>query len=157
MVGIKPIQQGVVAQKDFKINLEISKIRITFVSSNKNNNTMSNFALVPTSMETSQPICGGFGNQPLEYTPWVYLHGSLENLACSEGGWDKFKWVGSAPTSEGVYTCTAIFGDTDFHRVSVTAFLWEVYGKLTGLVVADDDDEQMLYALKQFKAKSDFI
>ena len=121
------------------------------------NNT---FALVPTSMETSNPICGGFGNQPLEYTPWVYLHGSLESSAASQGGWDKFKWVGSAPTSEGVYTCTAIMGDEE--RVSVTAFLWSAkFGqgltKLTGLIVADDDDEQMLYALKQFKAKSDFL
>ena len=118
------------------------------------------FAILPTSMETSQPTCVRFENEKTEYTPWVYLHGSLESSAASEGGWDKFKWVGSAPTSEGVYTCTAIMGDEE--RVSVTAFLWYAkFGqgltKLTGLVVADDDDEQMLYALKQFKAKSDFI
>ena len=123
------------------------------------NNT---FAIVPTSMETANPIWNGFGNQPLEYTPWVYLHGKLEKIASRNGGWDKFKWVGSAPTAEGIYTCIGIVGDVDEERLSVTAFLWNAkFGhgltKLTGLIVADDDDESLLYALKQYKAKSDFI
>ena len=122
-----------------------------------NNNT---FFLVPTKMENSEPICGGFGTMQLEYTPWVYLHGSLEKEAASQGGWDKFKWVGTAPTAEGIYTCTAAV--TELDRISVTAFLWNAkFGhgltKLTGLIVADDDDESLLYALKQYKAKSDFI
>jgi hypothetical protein len=118
------------------------------------------FAVLPTSMETSQPTCVRFVNEKTEYTPWVYLHGSLESSAASQGGWDKFRWLESAPTSEGIHNCVAII--TDDIIVSATAFLWNAkFGqgltKLTGLVVADDDSQSLLYALKQFKAKSDFL
>ncbi len=118
------------------------------------------FAVLPTSIETSKPTCVRFENSEMVYTPWVYLHGKLESSAASQGGWDKFKWLESAPTSEGIHNCVAIV--TDDIIVEATAFLWNTsFGqgltKLTGLVVADDDNEGILYALKKFKAKSDSI
>ena len=113
--------------------------------------------ILPTSMETSKPTCIRFENSEMQYTPWVYLHGKLETKASDNGGWDKFKWLDSAPKVEGIHNCVVII--TDNIVVEATAFLWYAkFGQgLTGLVVADDDNEQLLYALKQFKTKSDSI
>jgi len=115
----------------------------------------TSFAILPTSMETSKPTCVRFENEKMEYTPWVYLHGTLEAKASEQGGWDKFNWLDLAPTTEGIYYCVAIVSDDII--VSATAFVWNARFGLTGLLVANDDAEQLAYALKQFKTKSDSI
>jgi hypothetical protein len=124
-------------------------------------NTMPKL-IFPTSMESGEPLAT-FGRNTLvmlSYTPWVYLHGTLETESCNLGGWDKFKWYYTAPETDGIYKCGVAF--TNERIVEANAYLWEAkFGegrtKVTGLVVANDDIEGNAFAQKKWEEKSDFI
>jgi hypothetical protein len=118
--------------------------------------------IFPTLMESGEPMAT-FGQSTLvvlSYTPWVYLHGTLDSESSTLGGWDKFKWYGMPPESDGIYVCGVAFSNERI--VEATAYLWEAkFGegrtKVTGLVVANDDIEGNAFAQKKWEEKSDFI
>lgn len=119
--------------------------------------------IVPTSMESGSPLLP-FKEEVLCYTPWVFLHGKLEKDACSLGGWDKFKWFGDAPTTDGIHECRVWMGtdSTNTKILEATAYIWEAkFGqgitKVTGLIVAIEDAEANQFAHKSWQEKSDFI
>ena len=121
------------------------------------------FTIVPTSMESGSPLLP-FKEEVLTYTPWVFLHGKLEKDSCSFGGWDKFKWFGDAPTTDGIHQCRVWMGTdaTNTQILEATAYIWEAkFGqgrtKVTGLIVAVDDTEANKFAHKSWMEKSDFI
>jgi hypothetical protein len=114
-------------------------------------------------MESGSPLLP-FKEELLTYTPWVYLHGKLEKDACSFGGWDKFKWFGDAPTTDGIHQCRVWMGtdSTNTQILEATAYIWEAkFGqgrtKVIGLIVAVDDTEANKFAHKSWKEKSDSI
>jgi hypothetical protein len=114
-------------------------------------------------MESGAPLLP-FKEEVLTYTPWVYLHGELESKSAYFGGWDKLKWFGDAPTTDGIYECRVWMGtdSTNTQILEATAFIWEAkFGvantKVTGLIILNGDKKSLEFAFNKWQDKSDFF
>lgn len=96
----------------------------------------------------------------------TFLDGNIEEICSLEkyGGWDMYVFVGNYPTEEGAHSCECLF--PDMKSIECTAFLWnneafaeyrDTSRKMTGLVVANDDEYSYNYAQNAFKNKSQEI
>lgn len=118
------------------------------------------YVIIPTECNSNDALLPLFKKENLTYSPWLYLHGELENESVRFGGWDKFKWFGDEPTKDGIFDCVVLIGDDDANIkvVKSIAYLWKSdFGKLTGLVVAEDDQKSVDYAHKNWEEKATMI
>lgn len=94
--------------------------------------------------------------------PFIYFHGQLEDAI--EVRQHDLGWEWDAPDLVGVdhgigVTDDLLIGTTDHvvYGVPARAFIWRVEGRLRGLIVAQSDEESLVYAEKKFRANARWL